>query len=186
MGDSFRGSPTGSTFTAYGFTCGPIRARVKGVRNIFIFIIMCSASSKTVKNSCSASALQHVFRDKRNSGAVFTLRSKVTGKDYSYRITRYEYEGRWYTGVKVEVGYMNFIRLGNYYKGAIWKKSSRVETPSAVAIAWVLARVEEGKFDYLDTQIDTFHLGSCIVCGRPLTDAISISLGIGPVCRGER
>jgi hypothetical protein len=34
----------------------------------------------------------------------------------------------------------------------------------------------------LDNQIDMFHLGKCLACGRPLTDAESIKAGLGPVC----
>lgn len=34
----------------------------------------------------------------------------------------------------------------------------------------------------LTTDIHILHLGTCSVCGRPLTDAESLITGIGPIC----
>lgn len=34
-------------------------------------------------------------------------------------------------------------------------------------------------------HIHLLHVGACSVCGRPLTDAISLESGIGPVCAGR-
>lgn len=34
----------------------------------------------------------------------------------------------------------------------------------------------------LEPNIHILHLGSCSVCSRPLTDAISLTRGIGPIC----
>jgi hypothetical protein len=142
-----------------------------------------SQVTKTL-NTCSSEALSHVFREKRNRGAVFTVRSKKTGKDYSYKIARKEYLGKWYTYIFVEMGYLNFVYLGTYLQGAIWKWGKKLETPAVVAIAWCLKQVENKKFKEMDEQVETFHMGACLVCGRPLTDAVSLTYGVGPVCRG--
>lgn len=133
----------------------------------------------------SSSALYDVItREANNKGADFTIRSVKTGKDYTYKITRSEYQGKWYTHIKVETEYLKFVRLGTYFGGAIRNKGAIVDSPSAVAIAWVLAKVEAKSFDLLDSNIDLFHTGRCLVCSKTLTDAKSIEFGLGPICRG--
>lgn len=134
----------------------------------------------------SASALSFVLsREKNNSGADFTIKSLATSKDYTYQISRKKYKDNWYTHVSVEMGYLNFVYLGTYFKGAIRKKGSVIDTPSALAIAWVLSKVEQNKIELLDSSVDIMHKGACLVCGATLTDAFSIETGLGPVCGGN-
>ena len=125
-----------------------------------------------------------VNREKKNKGAKFTVRSLKTGKDFTYRISRSEFKGRWYTHVEVEKGYLSFNRLGTYNleKGMITNKGTKVDTTAADAISYVLRQVTASKHDWLDTQVDVMHTGACIVCGKELTDAYSIENGIGPIC----
>jgi len=140
-----------------------------------------------MKNLMNAMSLTHVITaDKTNTGADFTVRSKRTGKDYTYKISRALYKGSWYTHVKVETQYMSYLYLGSYSRGGIYRKGQLVTTESAIAIAWVLERVEAKKAELLTSTIEVFHLGACIRCGRTLTDATSIEIGLGPVCRGHQ
>jgi hypothetical protein len=135
----------------------------------------------------SSSALYEVInREKNNKGADFTIRSKKTGKDYTYKIARSEYNGKFYTHIKVEVEYLKFVRLGTYFNGAIRHKGNLVDSPSAVAIAYVLSKVEAKAFDFLDSVTEVMHTGNCLVCGKTLTDADSISRGLGPICMGSK
>ncbi len=134
----------------------------------------------------SSQVLETVIkREKNNSGAEFTLQSRLTGKDYTYSISRSLYNGVWYTHVSVENEYMKFKHLGHYTNGVLMKRQTIVNCPTAKAISHVLRMVELKKFEKLDEQMDVMHLGNCLVCGRPLTDAESIKHGIGPVCRGK-
>ena len=136
-----------------------------------------------ISSTALASVLQN---DKNNSGADFTLKSLATGKDYTYKIARKEFKGKFYTHVSVEVGYLSFEYLGTYVGGgAIKRKGAPITTPSAQAIAFVLKKVEEEQFAFLDAKMDLMHKGSCLVCGRTLTDANSIETGLGPVCRNK-
>lgn len=121
--------------------------------------------------------------DKNNNGAEFTIVSKVTGKDYTYKISRSEWKGKFYTHIRVEQGYLNFNYLGSYFNGKMFKKRILVNTPSAIAISWVLDKVEKGMFDLLNKSVELKHLGCCVRCGRTLTDNNSIEAGLGPVCR---
>jgi hypothetical protein len=140
-----------------------------------------------MSHKVSSSALYEVInREANNKGADFTIRSVKTGKDYTYKITRSEYKGNWYTHVKVETEYLKFVRLGTYFGGAIRNKGAIVDSPSAVAIAYVLGKVEAKQFEFLDTAVDVMHTGKCLVCSKTLTDAQSIEFGLGPVCRGGR
>jgi len=133
----------------------------------------------------SSSALYEVIsREKNNKGADFTIKSLKTGKDYTFKIRRSLYNGNWYTHVSVEIEYLKFIRLGTYFNGTIRHKGNIVDSPSAVAIAYVLSKVEAKAFDFLDTAIEVMHTGNCLVCGKTLTDADSIARGLGPICRG--
>ena len=108
----------------------------------------------------------------------------MEGKDFTFKINRSEFKGKWFTHVKVEQGYMNFNYLGSYFNGMLYKKRQPVKTPAAVAIAWVLNHIENQNYDVLSNSVELMHLGCCLRCGRPLTDADSIQQGLGPVCRG--
>ncbi len=135
------------------------------------------------KSQFKSESLQFLFREKNNKGAEFTVKSKNTGKDYTFSIRRSLYNDRWYTHVNVEKGYMNFVRIGTYFNGSITNKREVVDTPAAKAISWLLIHVEHKKFEKLDDSVELLHIGSCLVCGKALTDAISIQYGIGPICR---
>lgn len=131
----------------------------------------------------SPEALENVItREKNNKGASFTIKSIASGKDYTFKIARSEFKGRWYTHVSVETRYMEFKRLGTYFNGQLTHKREAVQSPSAAAIAFVLAKVEAKKFDWLNEKVEIMHLGSCLCCGKTLTDAESIARGLGPIC----
>ena len=143
--------------------------------------------SSIMSHIISSSALYEVIsREKNNKGADFTIKSLKTGKDYTYSISRSLYNGNWYTHIKVETEYLKFVRLGTYFNGAIRHKGSVVDSPSAVAIGYILAKVEAKAFDFLDSAVEVMHTGSCLVCGKTLTDADSIAFGLGPICRGGK
>ena len=137
-----------------------------------------------MKNIISSEAILPVLvSEKKNNGAEFTVVSKKTGKDYTFKIARKEWNGKFYTHVKVEKEYLNFTYLGTYLNGKIIHKKQVVESPAANAIQWILNKVMEQKFQILDNNIEIIHLGKCLKCGKTLTDHESISIGLGPVCR---
>lgn len=132
----------------------------------------------------SSKSIANLLVEKNIKGGKFTIKSKKTGKDFTYSISRSEFKGKWYTHVKVETEYMKFRRLGSYFNGRITNKRQLVNSPAAQAIAFVLKAVEAERFDFLDEVMETFHLGACIRCGKTLTDANSIERGLGPTCAG--
>ena len=131
-----------------------------------------------------STSIEILLKSSKEAKGVFTVVSSATGKDYTYKIKRTEFKGRLYTHVGVEMGYMNFKRIGTYMNGVVKNKKKSVSTESANAIAWIFRMVEQKRFTYLDEMVKIFHIGKCVKCNRVLTDAESIRLGIGPVCRG--
>ena len=134
---------------------------------------------KTIIESQNLSA---IFGAKQNNGGSFTVVSKKTGKDYTFKVANKSWKGVTYTHVSVETEYLNFKYLGTFFNGKIFHKRQVVESPSAVAIAWLLVKVQESKFDLLDESVEILHLGNCIRCGRTLTDVQSIERGLGSEC----
>lgn len=141
--------------------------------------------TKPKNEQISSVALKTILdREKKTNGAVFTIKSLQTGKDFTYKISKKLYNDRWFTFVRVEKQYMNFTYLGSYFKGKLYLKGKQVSTPSANAIGFVLDQVEKGRTEWLDKKMEFFHTGKCLCCGRELTDVESIKRGIGPVCAG--
>jgi hypothetical protein len=134
------------------------------------------------KSKISSESISQLLVEKNIKGGRFTLKSLASGKDYTYSISRSEFKGNWYTHVKVETQYLEFKRIGSYFNGRITNKRQLVDTPSAKAIAFVLKAVEQKRFEFLDSKMETFHLGKCIRCGKTLTDANSIKRGLGDIC----
>lgn len=130
-----------------------------------------------------AKDLAFLFRKKNNNGGIIVIRSKKTNRDFTFKVNRSQFGVNWYTHVKVEVAYDSFERLGSYFKGAIWAKRQIVKGDAAAAISWLLKNVEDGKYEKVDRLVDIMNEGSCVVCGKKLTDATSIEMGVGPVCR---
>lgn len=115
--------------------------------------------------------------DEMNGGS-FTIKSKRTGTEYTYRIQKSQWRDALYTRISIERRYGVWTRLGNYFRGHIWK-DGKVETDGAKAIAWVLRQVEAGK---PLSEVEVYHLGVCLRCARTLTTSESIMNGMGPTC----
>lgn len=134
------------------------------------------------KTTIASENLKAIFGDKQNNGGEFTVVSLKTNKDYTFKVANKTFKGNTYCHVSVETEYLNFKYLGTFFNGKIFHKKQVVNSPSAVAIAWLLAKVKEGKFALLDESVKVMHLGNCIRCGKTLTDAQSIERGLGSEC----
>jgi hypothetical protein len=127
--------------------------------------------------------------DKKLNGAPFTIRSKKTMKDFTFKIAQKPFKGYPYLHVSVEKGYLDFGYMGYFRDGQIVKKNKLtgttevVRTPAANAVAWLLRQLKAKKYAELTNDIQLFHTGHCLKCGKVLTDAVSITSGFGPICR---
>jgi len=135
-------------------------------------------STKVLKNV--------ICRERKNKGATFTVKSVKSGTDYTYKLVRKEYRGKWYTHVLVQTHYLKFVYLGSYFNGKLFHKKSVVSSKTAIAIGYILNNVELGRFDFLDSKMELMHTGNCLCCGKPLTDPNSIKIGLGPVCNSNK
>lgn len=137
-----------------------------------------------MKSLISPSTIQILLNDKKESkGAPITVKSKVSGKDYTFKLARKFFKERDYLHIKVETQYLDFKYLGYYRDGKIIKKGEVVDTPSAIAIGWVLRNIDNNRLDVVQNGVEIMHDGKCIKCGKTLTDAESIEIGLGPICR---
>lgn len=143
------------------------------------------------QHKISALNLKHFIstEGKRLNGAAFTIRSKRTGKDFTFKVSQIPFKGVNYLHIKTETEYLNFRYTGWYRDGEVVRKDKNtgktnpVTTPASSAVAWFLRQLFAGNYAGLDSGLDIFHLGKCLKCGKTLTDSQSIEIGIGPVCR---
>lgn len=121
--------------------------------------------------------------------AYVTLQSARTGVHYTYRVQVAPEGG---TGpashfVSVLTGPDSYTYLGCLYGSKTYRHGKRspigTDAPSAKAFAWTWVRLVAG---FMPRDLAVYHEGRCGRCSRRLTDPISISLGMGPTCRGDQ
>ena len=123
---------------------------------------------------------------KKIKGSILTVQSKVTKKDYTFKFRKSVFRDKTYLHIYVEKGYLDFNYVGFYWNGQILRKGGIVvDTPSSNAISWILRNVENGHSDKVEQSVNIMHTGKCVRCNRTLTDATSIQLGVGPICRNS-
>lgn len=128
--------------------------------------------------------------------ATVTLRGVRTQTRFTYQVQEKKgsENGPWF--VKVLTGADNltaYTFLGTIFADGAFRHSSRssigVTAPSHVMFkqvwARVLARFQSGAENDPIAEIEVFHMGACLVCGRVLTVPESISLGVGPDCASK-
>jgi hypothetical protein len=139
-----------------------------------------------MKNLVKSEALLSLLQgDTESKGGEFTALSKKSGKDFTYKVSRKKFNDMWYTHIRVETNYLDWLYLGFFKDGKVVRKGQEVDTPSAKGIAWILSNVQVGNYQAIDSQVEVMHLGKCLRCNRALTDAESIEIGFGPVCRAK-
>ena len=127
--------------------------------------------------------------------ATFTLVSTKTSNRFTYKVEAPSEDNGTIRFVKVlngpdntrDYAYIGTIRpvMGNWdgacFQHGGMKAKASIEAPSVVAFNWFTQALRADKI----TQIEFWHEGKCGKCGRKLTDPVSISLGMGPTCRGN-
>jgi hypothetical protein len=122
--------------------------------------------------------------------AHVTFQSRRTGTRFTYRVSAAEArEGDTRTPphfVSVLTGPDHYEYLGCIFGAQRYAhgRKSRIgsDAPSAVAFEWVWSRLISGE---MHPELGIWHEGRCGACGRRLTDPLSISSGLGPVCAGR-
>ena len=122
-------------------------------------------------------------RDGNQRGGAFTVRSRRSGKDYTYKLRRRIYNGITYTHCYIEREYLRFTYIGTFNGNFIKKSGENITTEAGKGLEWVLRRVVRGEKEILERNAEMMHLGKCVKCGKKLTDAKSIETGMGKWCR---
>jgi hypothetical protein len=136
----------------------------------------------TKKQIANPENVLKVFTHDTKCNGVFTIKSKETGKEFTYNIQRFESKRlqKYLTKVLVETGYLQWQTVGYYENGQV-TMHNRVNTNlTAKAISYVMSRVQNNKDLNL---VEVYHMGQCLKCGKALTDSESIRTGLGPICR---
>ena len=137
------------------------------------------------KFEINSNPLEVVFKANQNcNGSIVTCKSLKTNKDFTYKISKKILKNKTFLFVHVEKNYLNFNYLGFYWDGKILRKGNvEIDTPAATAIAWIFKQIEKNDIENLNKNVKFYHTGNCVKCGKKLTDAISIEIGLGPYCR---
>lgn len=122
--------------------------------------------------------------------AHVTFQSRKTGVRFTYRIVRasQRYDMRPLPHfVAVLTGPDHYEYLGCIYERRVYSHGRKScidrNALSAVAFTWVWSRLTAGE---MHPELAVYHEGRCGRCGRRLTTPKSVSIGLGPKCRGER
>jgi len=130
------------------------------------------------------SVLDFIFAGK----ATFTVRSKETGKHFTYKLVtpKKQDERRPVHFVKLLTGPDNdssYTFFASIFDKQVYKHGRKTkitpEAPGVVAFTWLLRNLQKGT---VADRVEIFHEGICCRCGRKLTHPESIESGIGPEC----
>jgi hypothetical protein len=116
--------------------------------------------------------------------ARFTLESGVSGRRYTFEITKKVYGDRvyWFAAVLTDGDQYTYIgRVINQISIRFTEKSRLSPDATAVkALLWFLRGLAVGR---ISESVTVYHSNRCGCCGRELTTPDSVRCGIGPVCR---
>lgn len=116
--------------------------------------------------------------------AVFSVKSKKTDKHYTYKVKR-----------KNDIYYVTFLGgqsnwhyIGHINRESKFDKDRKVPAylyrhDAFTVFMWLKSILDKGR---LPQDAELYHSGKCGMCGRKLTDPISVQEGFGPECREKR
>lgn len=111
--------------------------------------------------------------------AVVTFRNSSTGNRHTYKIRQPDDEHPHF--VSIPAGGEGWLFMGTIFDGEHYrhgrKSSVSQDSAGAMAFAWIWRHIDE-----LPEEIEIWHEGSCLRCGRQLTVPESIASGYGPIC----
>jgi hypothetical protein len=130
-------------------------------------------------NIIDPKTLTFLFDDIKIYGK-FTIKSLRTNKDFTFKYKTEKVLGNYRLEVYVEKEYLKFNHIGYFDGEKVYHKYFNPNLASN-AISWVLRNIKNNNWKALE-EVEIYHLGKCLKCGRTLTDAISIERGLGSKC----
>lgn len=136
----------------------------------------------------SRETVAHFIRQihsKEQVNAIIVLKSLKTLKDYTYKIRVFNGRVTRVFKIGTEVGYNEFRWVYSFsmykdYKGNVYYIGKLIVSEIA---KWLLDKLFNKHIDSILSQVELYHTGKCIKCGRTLTDLESIKYGMGKHCR---
>lgn len=130
--------------------------------------------------------LTSYLQTQQKVSAILVVKSKKSGKDYTYKIKGYTSPTHGYSVfASYEKAYMDFqgCVIGSNGKANLFKRFANTDSEVILGARFVLDKLLKGNIDNILSVSEVHHTGNCIKCNRELTDLESIKAGIGPVCR---
>lgn len=125
--------------------------------------------------------------------AIFTLESIITGRWFTYQVNKKVFkqkneQERTFYFVSVLTGADNktaYTYLGiinpKFYLNTTKKSKICKDSISFKALNFFLSKLRKNELYH---EINFYHEGVCGKCGKKLTTPDSVSVGLGPICRG--
>ena len=132
------------------------------------------------------------------SNGRYTIQNKETREHRTFRIRTIPANSNWCPGKRVvdlltgsdnEHDYRGFAFIDDR-RISVWRKyitrtnGHRTAYEYYAGMLWSLAT--EGEQSRWAAKYRLLVRAKCLRCNRTLTDPVSITIGVGPVCRGER
>lgn len=117
----------------------------------------------------------NVYNSLTNNQRRFFIKAYIKPKDSINPVDGFKVLG-------CPVGSQEKIFLGSIINGTfIMAKDLTIEEHKKYAgnFNWIWKNLS---MKNLSDEMHILHLGTCSVCGRPLEDAASLAIGIGPIC----
>lgn len=119
--------------------------------------------------------------------AILTAKSKLTGVSFTFKFKLNRPKTLAWVSVlsgpdnQNDYTYVGVLKDGMY--GHSQKSDYPTDAPSVKALRYIFTTLSKNDFPKLDSTVEFWHAGYCAVCGKLLTDATSIQLGVGPKCK---
>lgn len=135
--------------------------------------------------------IEKLFNFALAGNATLTLRSKVSGQHFTYRIQlakpSEKYPGkRWFVHYLAgpdngsDYRYLGMIKSDHFFTATNASPAEKSAVFAAFDTVWRYAHNM-----VMLNKVEIWHSGRCGKCNRPLTVPESIATGLGPVCAGK-
>ena len=136
----------------------------------------------------AAEALDFIFSGKAlvtitsaKSGTHFTFKFKEKDGDIFFVNHLWGPNNAW-DGDWDWTGFVKADGEGNPTSCLLAGKKGNPAQNSFKALSWTLAKLNQG---VIPADLTIQHNDACGMCGKALTDPISVATGLGPICRGK-